>query len=97
VLLMRQLTRFLEKTVRYMYGCLHTYNHIMLYGSMSNKFRECFGFRYPHLVFLLDNNKMITMNAPIHRRYGIRREGITLECWSNGFFSLLQFSIIPVC
>lgn len=35
VLLLRHLTRFLEKGVRYMYGCLHTYNRIMLYGSMS--------------------------------------------------------------
>ena len=36
VLLLCHLTRFLEKAVRYMYGCLHTYSHIMLYGSMSN-------------------------------------------------------------
>ncbi len=33
--LLRHFTRFLEKAVRYMYGCLHTYNHIILYGNMS--------------------------------------------------------------
>ena len=35
VFLLSHLTRFLEKAVRYMYGCFHTYNHIMKYGSMS--------------------------------------------------------------
>ena len=35
VFLLRYKTRFLEKAVRYMYGCLHAYNHIILYGSMS--------------------------------------------------------------
>ena len=35
VFLLRYLTRFFEKVIRYMYGCLHTYNHIILYVSMS--------------------------------------------------------------
>ncbi len=33
--LLRQFARFLEKAVRYMYGCLHAYTHIILYGNMS--------------------------------------------------------------
>ena len=36
VLLPRHVARFLEKAIRYLYGCLHMANHIMLYGRMSN-------------------------------------------------------------
>lgn len=41
VLLICKLAGFFQKAVRYLYGSLHMVNHIMLYGSMSNKnFRE---------------------------------------------------------
>ena len=49
--LLRQFARFLEKAVRYMYGCLHTYNHIILYGSMSKNVPA----KTYHLIVFIDN------------------------------------------
>ena len=35
-LLICKFASFFQKAVRYLYGCLHMHNHIILYGSMSN-------------------------------------------------------------
>jgi hypothetical protein len=32
-----QLSRFFKQTIRYLYGCFHTFLYIILYGNMSNR------------------------------------------------------------
>ena len=59
VLLVGQFSNFFKKAIRYLYGCLHMGNHIILYGKLSSNIAKTIInvhsslFVSPHLRFFV--------------------------------------------